>query len=112
MEKIYILFQFECVIGDKEFEECKAIRFKYNPKAIDIEKEIDNYGKALQNRLLNEAWETMKPDIENLTVGELDQYIKQFYLACRFFKEPILKSEYQGWKEIKKAEKITLITFA
>ena len=107
MEKTYILFQLECVIGDKDFEECKAVRFKYNPKAIDIEKEIENYGKALQKRLLNEAWEAMRPDIENLTVEELEQYINQFYLACHFFQQPISKNEYQGWKDFKNAEKIT-----
>lgn len=108
-EKRYVLFQFNACLGDKEFEEIKAIRFKYNVDCIDIVKEAESYADAFCKDCTNRAWKVVKPDLENLGADELYDVLKKFYISCHFFYEVITKEDYKSWKEEGKSSKLTYL---
>ena len=106
-DKRYILFQFNACLDDKEFEEIRAIRFKYNTDCIDIVKEVKSYADFLCDEWTDKAWKAVRPDLEDLGADELYDVLKKFYINCHFCYEVITKEDYKDWKEEGKSSKLT-----
>lgn len=105
-EKRYILFQFNACFDDMEFEEIKAVRFKYNADYIDIIKEIKTYSDVLCEEWTKKAWKAVKPNLNDMTADEIYDVLKKFYISCNFNYALITKEEYKSWKEEGKSHKL------
>lgn len=108
-DKIYVLFQFE--YSDADYSYFRAEKFKFSKGYERKKKAIEGYFNAILREEKEKIWkliaENEEFDLSNYeTVSNLLSKFENGLIADYEF---ITKEDYQGWKELSKAGKVSFV---